>query len=284
MKFKYPLIVVVILLAVGAAFVVGNMLGQKDVEIIDVVEEEPPAAVEIPVEQPVVEIEPLEPAEPALPEVKAPEAPVVEPVKNHDYYTDQIKKRCAELDSEAYIQAYMVDEGLFIKLSYILERLGSRLPVVSGETRDLYTIVSNAAHFYRVLGKQDMLLLRAIITNEREQVEDDFSLIYEYLVSGLDEQRSAVSLAALYEYSGFFLNTLGGSSYLARRDVKTALVARYYSLMLLYRADRQELNRYGLDIVPMIEMLQRDMRGQSNLKYRSAYLNNLQKMRASYNR
>ena len=40
-------------------------------------------------------------------------------------------------------------------------------------------------------------------------------------------------LAGLYEYAGYFINTLGGQSYLFRRELYLRVLIRYYCLRLV---------------------------------------------------
>jgi hypothetical protein len=78
---------------------------------------------------------------------------------------------------------------------------------------------------------------------------------YIYYVSGdycKNDDEPCVSLNTLYEYGGFFLNTLGGKSYLFRRTSAIRCLTDYYAVLILDRANDAEINRYGIDIRPLI--------------------------------
>ena len=157
-------------------------------------------------------------------------------------------------------------------------------PVVSGETQDLYTLLSNASHFYRVMGKDNLLLLRDILNHEHAAIESDMELVFNYLLKGSHSSLSMLKLEHLYEYAAYFLNTLGGSSYLARRDIKTATLVRYYAVLVIHEADLQGLNRHGIDILPSLELVRADLQQQNDLAGAEGYLKNLAKIRAGYKR
>ena len=50
-------------------------------------------------------------------------------------------------------------------------------------------------------------------------------------------------LKDVYPYAVFFLNTLGGSSYLIRRDSRVRMLTQYYSILILDQANKQRLNK-----------------------------------------
>jgi hypothetical protein len=89
-------------------------------------------------------------------------------------------------------------------------------------------------------------------------------------------------LPKLYPYAVFFLNTLGGSSYLMRRDSRVRNLTRYYCLLLIDEANRRKMNRLGLDIRPPLDLLLADLKGAANLEGKEAYLENLRTIRARY--
>ena len=55
----------------------------------------------------------------------------------------------------------------------------------------------------------------------------------------------------MYRYAGFFLNTTGGRAYLFRRSVKLRLLLTYYSVLVVYQADRLGKNSYGAEYIPV---------------------------------
>ncbi|MCI5121111.1 MAG: hypothetical protein D3908_07980, partial [Candidatus Electrothrix sp. AUS4] len=117
---------------------------------------------------------------------------------------------------------YSKDTGASQPLQEHFNNLAAQLtknpPVVTHETDDLYTVLTNTAHFFRILGKDNMQLLQKILQQESSDFENIAAEIYqtttggEICVSG--KEKLEIPFAAAYEYAGFFLNTLGGRSYL----------------------------------------------------------------------
>ena len=79
----------------------------------------------------------------------------------------------------------------------------------------------------------------------------------------------------MYEYAGFFLNTMGGRSYLFRRDSRSRLLVNYYSILLIDLANEQGINRHGIDIVQAIPMLTQEIESSNQLIYKENYLDQL---------
>ena len=76
------------------------------------------------------------------------------------------------LDNQEYIRNFNLKEpsqGYFAALAY---RLLDNPPVVSRESDDLYTILKNMAHFFRVIGQDNIILIKTILDRERDKIED----------------------------------------------------------------------------------------------------------------
>ena len=86
----------------------------------------------------------------------------------------------------------------------------------------------------------------------------------------------------MYEYSAFFLNTLAGRSYLLRRDSKIRILTGYYSVLILDRANEEQLNSGGLDIRPSIKSLLSDLQTQTGLIHQKEYIAELEKLADKY--
>jgi hypothetical protein len=86
----------------------------------------------------------------------------------------------------------------------------------------------------------------------------------------------------MYEYASFFMNTLGGRSYLMRRDSKARLLTTYYSILILDRANDKGMNPNGIDIRPLIASTASDIRNQKGLIYQKAYLAELSRLAEKY--
>ncbi len=185
---------------------------------------------------------------------------------------------CSEIEKKDYMKSYDLEGGLLKHLDALIEKLAYRPPVVSGETQDLYSLLSNAAHFYRVLGKNDIMMFKDILSHERDRIEPLMALLFHYLVKGSAGHQLNVNSGQMYEYAGFFLNTLGGQSYLYRRDSITRTLTKYYSVLILDMANRETMNPYGIDIRPHLTLIQEDLRNLNALKNRDEYLARLKEI------
>lgn len=183
------------------------------------------------------------------------------------------------LDNQEYIKSYtsgIKSEVYFINL---IQKLGDNPPVVSKETDDLFTILKNTAHFFRIIGKDNILALKGILANEKDQFEIVLSHFYTMTQNEncLSEKLHLnLSKDALYDYAGFFLNTMGGRLYLFRRDSVSRLTVSYYSILLIEQANRQGRNTHGLDIRPAVELLIPEIENSgTQLRLKDTYLEKL---------
>ena len=108
-------------------------------------------------------------------------------------------------------------------------------------------------------------------------MESAMQLFYQLSIADCKNKDGLVpKLEVLYEYAVFFLNTLGGKSYLLRRRGKIRLLTTYYSILTVYKAEQQFLNSHGLDIRPFAERLLTDLEKNYSLvqvkKYRKVLL------------
>ena len=187
------------------------------------------------------------------------------------------------LDNQPYFQAYNISGGAKTFFHDIADKLSANPPSVNRETDNLFTILQNTAHFYRVLGKKNMKILLDILSHEQEIMEPTMACFYQWsLVDDLSKpDYPHFSLETLYSYSGFFLNTLGGQSYLFRRKTKTRLLTKYYCILILDRANDENLNQFGIDIkYPLIALID-EMEAFQELK-NSDYLRRLDKLQDKY--
>jgi hypothetical protein len=140
-------------------------------------------------------------------------------------------------------------------------------------------------HLYRVLGKERILQVKEVLTNEAAVVEPAMAVLYGWMMlcnAGEGGPTDPVKLKALYQYACFFLNTLGGRSYLLRRESKMRMLLHYYSLLVLDKANDTQDNAYGLDIRPYLDYLFYDINNQKGLLYRQRYLTQLVALRGKY--
>ncbi len=196
-----------------------------------------------------------------------------------DQSYDVIHKFLLHLDNQEYIHQYTDGEKSEVYFIELIQKLGDNPPVVSRETDDLFTILKNTAHFFRIIGKDNILALKGILANEKDQFEVVLSHFYKMTQNEncLNEKLQLnLSKDTLYDYAGFFLNTMGGRLYLFRRDSVSRLTVSYYSILLIEQANRQGRNVHGLDIRPAVELLIPEIENSgSQLRLKDTYLEKL---------
>ena len=190
------------------------------------------------------------------------------------------------LDKQAYIQAYKLSENSDLHFEKLIEKLLANPPKVTRESDDLYTILRNTAHFFRISGKDNILMLKGILNSEKDSLEQILA-DYFFLITTPecihDRYARNINGDALYEYACFFLNTMGGRLYLFRRDSQSRMVVTYYAILLVDLANRQQNNRHGIALKPAIDMLISEMEtGGSNMKGSEDYLDVLYDLKESY--
>jgi hypothetical protein len=190
------------------------------------------------------------------------------------------------LDKQDYIAPYKLKEGTYTHLKDLVHRLLKAPPVVTRETDSLLRVLQNSAHIFRTLGKNNTYLLRDMLKKDGDIVEPSFDLLYQVVEvetrcrkHGLE---MSLPLEDIYDYAVFFMNTLGGRSYLMRRDSSVRILTQYYSILILDQQNRKSLNKWGLDIRYPIDSLISDLKGSANLTYRSKYLRTLRGLKDKY--
>ncbi|NOX80785.1 MAG: hypothetical protein GXP57_06820, partial [Deltaproteobacteria bacterium] len=76
--------------------------------------------------------------------------------------------------------------------------------------------------------------------------------------------------------------TMGGRSYLFRRDSSSRLLVDYYAILIIDRANSKELNKYGIDIRPIIPRLIQEIKSSNQLIYKEKYLDHLYDLQVKY--
>ena len=189
------------------------------------------------------------------------------------------------LDKQAYAKSYEIKESSFEFFKRILAQLSETKPRVTGEMVELPTLMSNMAYFYRRLGKKRVDFIREILKNESDISESVFKTFYQWATScnRCDElAQECPSLETLYEYAGFFLNTLAGRSYLMRRNSRQRILTSYYSIVILDKANEETLNRHGIDIIPHIDFISSEISSQRGLIHKKQYLATLNSLKEKY--
>ena len=196
----------------------------------------------------------------------------------------QIKAFFSYLDEQDYVRAYELKGGTYEQFKLILKNMSTTPPLITDETASLYNLYRNMAHFFRVLGKKRVNLVKDILQNEGEILESAMQTFYLWATyeAGNGEKTGQPTLKTLYTYSGFFLNTLAGRSYLMRRDSKVRILTTYYSVLILDKANDEQLNPGGLDIRPHIEFLLNDLQTQIGLIHQKQYLTEVKQLADKY--
>ena len=198
----------------------------------------------------------------------------------------QIKAFFSYMDEQEYVQSYKLKEGTYRQYQITIGKLSSKLPIVTGEMSSLYNIVRNVAHFYRVMGKKRVLLIKQMLQNESEVIESVMRIFFLWFTiddKGQSTVQGRPSVNNMYEYAGYILNTLGGRSYLLRRDPKVRTLTIYYCVLILDLANDEEINSRGIDIRPYLRSSLMDIENQTGLLHQKEYLTKLKELRLKYN-
>jgi hypothetical protein len=189
------------------------------------------------------------------------------------------------LDTKKYIQNLKLGETSFNRFKKVMERLVSKPPIPAGEGVDPAIMVKNIYFFCRALDKKDLFLIKQVVSHDRDTLEDNMGMFYQWLMLGEgcpDPGNVRPSFEVLYRYAGFFLNTTGGRAYMFRRGLKVRLLVSYYSVLIIYQADKAGKNNYGIDVLPHIRVLMEEMSNYPDLQYKEGYLETLAKIKGFY--
>lgn len=189
------------------------------------------------------------------------------------------------LDNRSYVRH--LGEGLntYHRFKGIIKRLCSQPPIPAGEGIDVQIITKNIFHFFRVLDRNDLRLIKDVLTNEAETLEMNLDMFYTWLMAGdrcSDPEGIRPSLEVLYHYAGFCLNTIGGRAYLFRRPTSLRLLISYYSLLIIHEADKKGINTYGLDIFPHIAPVEKEISIYPDLLFKEEYIQELRRLSKYY--
>ena len=189
------------------------------------------------------------------------------------------------LNKERYVRNLKADMDSYERFKRVMTILSSEPPVPAGENMDTLIMTRNIYHFYRLLENEDLRLIREILRNEADSLELNLDLFYKWLMVGdqcPDPEKTRPSLEVLYQYAGFFLNTIGGRAYLYRRPLNVRLLISYYSLLIVHEADKKGKNSYGIDVFPEITPLAREISLYPDFHFQNEYILQLTQLQNYY--
>jgi len=191
----------------------------------------------------------------------------------------------AYLDKEPYVRELEIGEDTFTRFKKIIHVLSLHPPLPAGEGINYDRIIENIYHFYRVLTLKDLRLIKLIARNEADSMEITLALFYRWLMSGDQCNRDnglPPSWDTTYRYAGFLINSIGGRSYLFRRDTRLRLLLSYYCLLIIHEADKRKMNNFGIDITPFLEPLAEEIEHYQLLYFRKEYAGKLIDIKSYY--
>jgi hypothetical protein len=199
---------------------------------------------------------------------------------------DKINAFYAHLDSQPYIQAFHLGKKSRVYFSELIQKLLDNPPVITRETDDLFTVLKNTAHFYRVIGKNNITIIKTILDKEKPYIENtlaDFYLLSEFPDCLQKSFPLHIPAYSIYDYAGFFLNTMGGRLYLFRRDSVSRMTVSYYGVLVIDNANKESNNRDGIQIKQAIDSLISEMETSGNqLRLKDKYLDKLYDLKEKY--
>ncbi len=194
----------------------------------------------------------------------------------------QLREFFARLDSQEYIRAHALKGGSQVYFGQLLAKVLAQPPVVAGEAESSYAILKNSAHIYRVLGGNNIALIKEILAAEKEGLEPFLAACHAWSRLPPASREQGLNLAfpeeKVYEYAAYFLNTLGGQSYLLRRAPNLRMLIQYYSLLVIDQANQEGRNRHGIAIKRAVERCRREIATMDSLANKEQYLTTLDEL------
>ncbi len=189
------------------------------------------------------------------------------------------------LDGQEYLTALNLENGTLAKYNQVMKSLSASPPAVTEMVLNFDRVLQNIIYFYRILGESNLKKAKTVIDHEAENIEAILSVFYAYTTLCGEVQDAHIfvpSVETRYEYAGFFLNTIGGRSYLYRRDSRTRILLTYYAVLTLHEANKKVLNQYGIDLVPFLEPLASEIAARTDLVLKEEYLATLEDLIVTY--
>jgi hypothetical protein len=199
---------------------------------------------------------------------------------------NQIAAFFAYLDGKNYLENYGLSGSTYSQYELSVVKLSENPPLIANETATLYNLFLNIAHFYRVLGKERLYLIRDILNNESDIIESVMKSFYLWYIGDNNNEKTIKgrpSFQTLYDYAGFFLTTFGGKGYLLRRDSRIRILTTYYCVLIIDMANDKKMNANGIDIRPHIKTAFNDISIHMGLINQDEYLAELESLILKYN-
>ncbi|MGD8370304.1 MAG: hypothetical protein PVF76_07330 [Syntrophobacterales bacterium] len=235
-----------------------------------------------------VEPKPLLPAE-RLTQVFGPTSPLVKAASpasmNCRELEESLRAFCNYLDATETLRSQKAYRDCWTLLNDIFAILEKSPPTISGEAYRPSIIIQNSFFFFRSLRKERINIVREVLKYEADLAEPLMGSLYHWLMKGRKCNKSPSSpanLDVLYQYAGFFLNTLGGHSYLYRRDSRIRLLTIYYAILAVHEANLQGLNELGLDLRFFLPLIFHEIQSRNDLLYAEEYLQKLSNLQLHY--
>ncbi|UCG12350.1 MAG: hypothetical protein JSU72_17930 [Deltaproteobacteria bacterium] len=198
---------------------------------------------------------------------------------------ESLRAFCQYLDSSEIFRTHGTTQSCWALLTEVLASLELHLPTVGAESYRSANLIENSFYFFRLLRRKRIDLIRDILRYEEDLSEPLMGILYHWLVLGKecdDPSYSQASLKVMYQYAGFFLYTLGGRSYLCRRDSRIRLLSIYYATLVLHEANLRDLNELGLDIRFFLPLIFKEIQSRNDLLYAEEYLQTLSNLQLHY--
>jgi hypothetical protein len=234
------------------------------------------------------EPKPLRPAE-RLRQVFGPSSPLAKGAAPRTMKCVELEQSlrafCKYLDAGETFRSQKTYRDSWALFTDILATLEKRPPTISAEAYRPSVIIENSHYFFRLLRREKLNIVREVLQYEADLAEPLMGVLYHWLMSGrtCDEQQSSPSnLDVMYRYAGFFLNTLGGHSYLYRRDSRISLLTTYYSILVVHEANSRGFNEVGLDLRFFLPLIFGEIQSRNDLLYAEDYLQTLTDLQLQY--
>ncbi|MBW1870066.1 MAG: hypothetical protein JRI73_12490 [Deltaproteobacteria bacterium] len=204
-------------------------------------------------------------------------------------YCDLIDEYVADffayLNTKKYIERLDLKVNTYAYFKKIIRTLAARPPAPAGEGFAPTVMVKNIFFFSRALDRKSLRLFKEVVVNERDTLEINLEMFYRWFMLGKlcpNPEQVRLPFDVMYRYAGFFLNTTGGRAYLFRRSVTLRLLLTYYSVLVVYQADRLGKNSYGINLSPFIQPLRKEIGHYPDFEFQNQYVRTLTRIEDYY--